>query len=232
MPVKISQKNKSRAFPKVRDKWDELYKQRGLQGKYPNEDVIRFIQKYFPDEKARPGIKILDWGCGSGRHAAYLAREGFLAYAAEVSETAVGLTKLRLKNEKLKAVVSKLNGARIPYPDGFFDAIIECAALQHNTRGQIKYIISEMRRILKPGGRVFSWCKAKEDSLYRQGEKIEPNTFYLKKSVETPTIIHFFDKKEITSLWREFKNLEIEYTERTADGLERKISHYLVTALK
>ncbi|MDO8667842.1 MAG: class I SAM-dependent methyltransferase [bacterium] len=215
-----------------KNKWEELYKEGGRRGKYPNEDVIRFIQKYFPDREARKNIKILDWGCGTGRHVFYLAKEGFSAYGAEVSVSAVKITNKWLAEEKLKAQVDKINGLVTPYPDHYFDAIIECAVLQHNRRGQIKKIISEMERILKPGGRIFSLCKTKRDSLYKGGARMEKDTYYIKNFVETQTIIHFFDKKELKSQWRQFGDIKIEYTERTINNMARKVSHFIVSVRK
>jgi ubiquinone/menaquinone biosynthesis C-methylase UbiE len=214
------------------NKWEELYKSGGRRGKYPNEDVIRFIQRYFPNQKIRKNIKVLDWGVGTGRHTHYLAKEGFLTYGVEISSSGVELTKRWLKKENLKAQVSKISGTRLPYPNNFFDAIIECASLQHNKLDQIKEIISEMRRILKPDGYVFSWCKTKQDSLFREGKKIEKNTFYIKKFVETPTIIHFFDKRELRLLWKQFADIKIEYTERTINDMTRTISHFIVSIKK
>lgn len=215
-----------------KNKWEELYKEGGRRGKYPNEDVIRFIQRYFPNSVARKNIKILDWGCGTGRHVYYLAKEGFSSYGVEVSWSAVKITKKWLDEEKLNAQVNKINGLNIPYPDDYFDAIIECAVLQHNRPGQIKKIVSEMARILKPGGRIFSLCKAKDDSLFKEGAKIEKDTYFIKNFVETPTIIHFFEKKELKLLWQQFSDINIEYTERTINNLSRKVSHFIVSVKK
>lgn len=214
------------------NRWEELYKKGQYQGSYPNEDVIRFIQHHFPDREKRKNIKILDWGCGTGRHVCYLAKEGFLAYGAEVSEAGVKLTKKWLNKEKLKAKVDEIDGLTAPYRDNFFDAIIECAVLQHNEKNQINEIAAEMKRILKPGGHIFSLCKAKQDSLFKGGMRLEKDTFYIKNSVETPTIIHFFDRKELKLLWHEFTDIKIEYTERTINNMAKKVAHYIVWVTK
>lgn len=214
------------------NKWETLYRKGIYQGKYPNEDVIRFIQRNFPDVKARKKQRVLDWGVGTGRHTVYLADENFLAYGVEVSAAGVAMTKKWLKKKNLKAEVSTINGITTPFPDNYFDAIIECASLQHNRVDQIKAMIAEMHRILKPGGKVFSWCKSRQDSLYRGGKELEKNTFHIKKNVEIPTIIHFFDDKELKLLWKDFSPVEIEYTERTIGGMKINVAHYIVSATK
>lgn len=216
-----------------KNSWEKLYRRGEYKGRYPTEDIIRFIQSHFSDQKARKNIKILDWGVGTGRHTRYLAGEGFSTYGVETSGSGVEMTKRWLEKDGLSAQVSKINGIKLPYADNFFDAVIECASLQHNKLGQIKKIISEMKRVLKPGGYIFSWCKAKQDSLFKEGKEIEKNTFDIKNSAETPdTIIHFFSERELRLLWKQFSDIKIEYTERTINDMTRKVSHFIVSAKK
>ena len=63
---------------------------------YPNENIIRFcarlIQKrltYDQVEIKRKVKRVLDLGCGNGRHAIYFAREGMEACGIDISSTAI-----------------------------------------------------------------------------------------------------------------------------------------------
>ena len=47
------------------------------------------------------------------------------------------------EQEKLKATLKQIDSVTLPFPDKHFDAVIECAALQHNEISEIKEIISE-----------------------------------------------------------------------------------------
>jgi len=216
---------------KSQNKWEELYK-KGYRARYPNEDVVRFIQRHFPDREKRRDIKILDFGCGTGRHVIYLAKEDFLTYGIDTAKSGMELTGKWLNNENLKANLKKTEGIIMSYPSNFFDAIIDCASLQHNKLIQIKKIISEMYRILKPSGYIFSYCKSKRDFLFNRGRKLENNSFYIKNFADTPTIIHFFGEKEIRLLWKKFSKIEIEYTERTLNQMASKTAHFIVDIKK
>ena len=110
-----------------KNNWDALY-EKGYRARYPNEDVVRFIQSNFPDKKGRENIKILDIGSGTGRHIIYLADEGFNVYGVEVAKKGIDLTKKWLKNVGLKAVLRHVDLDELPFADGYFDAVIDCAS--------------------------------------------------------------------------------------------------------
>jgi SAM-dependent methyltransferase len=216
-----------------KNKWEELYEDEGYRGRYPNEDVIRFIQKNFSARNKRKNIRILEWGSGTGRHICYLAREGFLTFGVEIAASGIELTKKWLKKEGFSASLKKINGFETAYANDFFDAVIDCAAVQHNNLARIKKIILEMHRILKPGGRIFLFCKSKKDSLFGEGKNMGKDTFFIDNDfVEIPMIIHFFNEKEIRSLLKDFFDIKIEYTERTIEDMTRRVSHFIVTATK
>ena len=81
------------------DDWDASYKQRDNFLFYPHEEVVRFVSKYirkktgldeFTDVCSSPeNSKILDLGCGIGRHIKYCSEMGLDAYGIDLSEIAV-----------------------------------------------------------------------------------------------------------------------------------------------
>jgi SAM-dependent methyltransferase len=100
----------------------------------------------------RPGERVLDVGTGTGVVAITAARTG-----AEVS--AVDLTPPLLQhaheNARLAGVdVSWQEGdaEELPFPDGTFDVVVSQFAHMFAPRPDVA--IGEMRRVLKPGGRV------------------------------------------------------------------------------
>lgn len=216
---------------KFKPGWNELYK-KGFRARYPNEDVIRFIEKNFPEKENKKNIKILDFGFGTGRHIIYLAKEGFDVYGVEIAESGIELTKKWLEQEELKATLKQIDNFKLPFPDEYFDAVIDCAAIQHNRITEIEETISEMHRVLKKNGKVFSFCKAARDSLYGLGNRIEKYTFYYDNGTDTYTLIHFFITTKLRSLWSKFKNVEIEYTERTINNMTEKVAHFIISITK
>ena len=217
-------------------KWENIFQEKEW-GKYPNEDLIRFIAglyKALGDEEKKK-IKILKVGCGPGAEIWYLAREGFSTYGVDGSETAIKLCRERLKSEGLSAEVNVGDMVKLPYDGEFFDAVVDVVSIQHNTPENIAKIFSEIHRVLKIDGHFFSLMRSTRDYLCGYGRQIADNTF-----TDIPVgdargsgVIHFFTLPEIGgSLKGRFREFNIEYTERTINSMSYAIAHYVVTAQK
>jgi tellurite methyltransferase len=121
-------------------------------------DIYLFDQ--FLKGRIRPGMKILDAGCGGGRNLVYLLRCGMDVSAVDNSREAV---------EHVRALAARLAPALPPenfraepvealsFPAGSFDAVLSSAVL-HFARDEehFRAMLREMWRVLKPGGLLFA----------------------------------------------------------------------------
>jgi tellurite methyltransferase len=128
-----------------------------LQLQFGQIDIYLFDQLL--RGRIRPGMRVLDAGCGGGRNLVYLLREGFDVHAVDedpqaivyVREMAAALTPaLPPEQIRLDAV------ERMSFPDRWFDVVISNAVL-HFARddSQFEAMVHEMWRVLKPGGMLF-----------------------------------------------------------------------------
>lgn len=224
------------------NEWDKIYSSQGRRAEYPDESVIRFVNKHLGDRESDNGAtRVLDLGCGPGRHVAYLAREGFDTYGIDYSQVAVDMAEDLCDRNGLETDVRRESVADLSFEDDFFDCVIDCATIQHNRLEEIATGISEVSRVLKADGLFFWKARSREDSFYGEGNEPESGTCVFHQesivredddeTVEKPT--HFFTKEEILGLLREgFHDANVEYTERTFDGMGEKIAHYIVVARK
>ena len=192
--------------------WDEIFKKEGIVFTKPHEDMKKILKIF-----KRKGIKrILDLGCGSGRHLVYLAKHGFDVYGIDIAEHGIKLAKKWLRKERLKANL-KIGDIykKLPYEDNFFDAIVSIATLHHNRIEKIRKLIKEMERILKPRGMIFITVSKKltkkelrkipKDKIWKI-KIIAPRT-YIPLTHGEKGLIHFWFNKGI--LRKEFKNFKI-----------------------
>src|SRR4029453_3526036 len=104
------------------------------------------------------GTKVIDVGCGAGRHSFEAYRRG--ADAIAFDQNAADLNHVRaimqgMKDqgevpEPARAEVVKGDALDLPYTDGTFDCVIASEILEHVPEDD--RAISELVRVLNPGG--------------------------------------------------------------------------------
>ena len=117
-----------------------------------------------------PGMRVLDVGCGPGRHTNELARRGFDAVGVDISERFVEVAR----EAGTSATFERMDARQLPF-DGEFDAVISlCQGGFGLLRGtEDDQALQNMARALKPGGRLA--CSA--FSAYFQVRFLEDSTF-------------------------------------------------------
>jgi 2-polyprenyl-3-methyl-5-hydroxy-6-metoxy-1,4-benzoquinol methylase len=128
-----------------------------LQAQFGHIDVYLFDQLL--RGRIRPGMRVLDAGCGGGRNLVYLLREGFDVHAVDEDPQAIvsvrqmaaalapGLPPEQIRLDAIE---------RLSFADGWFDVVISNAVL-HFARDDDHFeaMVGEMWRVLKPGGMLF-----------------------------------------------------------------------------
>jgi SAM-dependent methyltransferase len=110
--------------------------------------------------RLRPGDRVLDLGCGGGRHAFECYRRGGRVVAVDrndadlrqVRDMLAAMAAAGEAPDGAEAAVVHADALRLPFPDGAFDVVILAEILEHipDDRGAI----DEAVRVLRPGGRL------------------------------------------------------------------------------
>ena len=191
--------------------WDKSFKKEGRIFTKLQEDMPRIVKLF-----KKNGVKrVLDLGCGSGRHVVYLAKNGFEVYGIDIAKSGIKIAKEWLKEEGLKANL-KVGDIykKLPYKDNFFDAIICIRTLNHGKIEWIRRCIKEMKRVLKPNGFIFVTIrkhvakkKIPNEKLY--GIKwIAPRTYIILGGPEKGIPHYRFNKKILLKEFKDFKILD------------------------
>ncbi len=108
----------------------------------------------------RPGMRVLDLGCGFGRHAFEALRRGADVVACDMAlpelgtviDTAAAMIDAgELSHHRLSSAVAG-DATRLPFRDASFDRIIASEVMEHV--GDDHAAMAELTRVLAPGGIV------------------------------------------------------------------------------
>jgi ubiquinone/menaquinone biosynthesis C-methylase UbiE len=151
--------------------YDSAYRSHGFaaQRMYPNEELLRFFGTYYFDmpPEQRQRTRVLEVGCGSGANLWMIAREGFEAHGLDLSRDGLALCDQMLRKWETSATLTQGNMAAIEYRDGFFDSLVDVFASYCMPEKQFDQFLDEAARLLKPGGRFFSYHPSKNSDAFR-----------------------------------------------------------------
>ncbi len=214
----------------------------------PEPDVMAWVDAL----REAGGRRVLDLGCGVGRHTVALARLGFVVTATDVSPSGLATCAAHLAREGLGATLVRHEMETLPFPDRAFDGLIAFNVIHHTTTTGMRRILAGMRRVLhrpepaegRPGGQAYFTAVAREESniaRYRADvetgkcQEIEPFTFiYLRDAFGDKYLPHHYcDERELRTLLTGFAvdDLRLVREEYTGDdGVTYVSAHYHVQA--
>ena len=135
--------------------WDELF----------DESYLATYVPFLDDERTRaealgavalaglePGAEVLDAPCGFGRHALVLAEAGYRVTGVDRSPVQLAEAERRRADAEWPRLL-RADYRELPFPDASFDAAL-ClfSALGYLDRAGDVGVLSEFRRVLRPGG--------------------------------------------------------------------------------
>jgi SAM-dependent methyltransferase len=155
--------------------WDDVFSQ-AKWGSYPSEHLVRFMARTY--RHADPSkIKVLEIGCGPGANVWYMAREGFLVTGLDGSPVAIEQAKQRFAQEGLNANLRVGDAGNLEDPDDTYDAVVDVECLCANSREAARGILREVRRVLKPGGKLFSQTFTDRMPVGQAAKKLGPGEY-------------------------------------------------------
>lgn len=138
--------------------WENVYQNLDLsysekadsQGKLFELIKIDFLKSIFP----KPPTKILEVGCGTAFVSLYFAKRGYQTTSLDINSFILRTAKENFKKEGKKGQFVVGDAEKLPFLKNTFDVVTSFGLLEHFE--DPTQAISEMVRVLKPGGLFFA----------------------------------------------------------------------------
>lgn len=119
---------------------------------YASSPFYRATQPYgrlIPFEKLK-GKRVLEIGCGLGLHSQLIAEAGAKLTSIDLTPRAVSLTQKRMELNGIESDVRLMDAETMGFAESEFDFVWSWGVIHHSA--QTERIVSEVFRVLKPGG--------------------------------------------------------------------------------
>jgi 2-polyprenyl-3-methyl-5-hydroxy-6-metoxy-1,4-benzoquinol methylase len=173
------------------------------------------VQKLVPVLQSRGLNRVLDVGCGIGRHARYLAQHGFSCVGVDASES--GLEFARAEAERAGVHVEYRVGTfyELDFGAARFDALVAWNVIYHGDRDIARRATDEFARVLVPGGLYVGTMLSKRNAGYGVGREVRRDTFVVDDATNDHIHPHLYvNSRDLLELHPGFEVIELEDVEQ------------------
>jgi ubiquinone/menaquinone biosynthesis C-methylase UbiE len=202
---------------------------------WPDEFVIRFYKVELRKIGAR---RVLEIGCGAGRHVHFFRSMGLEVVGSDIAASAIDFTRRRLERDGLAAgaELAMADATRIPYLAESFDAVLAWRFLHVLTRAEAERCVAEIFRLVRPGGKVLLGTRSPRSTnfeLIRSGRGADEDFDYRSGQLSHRALRDtYFSRSELERLFSRFENVQIEHMEWTRNNETFREAYWAVTATK
>jgi ubiquinone/menaquinone biosynthesis C-methylase UbiE len=181
--------------------------------------MTNFVDMYDLKEK-----KVLDIACGSGVLTEQFVRMGAYVSAIDLTAKAVELTKKRMDLYGIEANVIQADGQELPFDDNSFDLVCAWGCLMHMPKTE--QAIAEIKRVLKPGGKLVAMMYHKNSihlrlaiqfwkgviglKYLRYDNQLLINRYTDGNDVGGNALTKFYSVREFKQLFGDFSNIAVQ----------------------
>ena len=194
--------------------WDERWQRTEVRGEWSSPEPL--VEALVPRIRERDLARVLDVGCGIGRHAMFLAAQGFEVVGIDASAAALDEARSRAHAAGLTVEYRAAPFYELPFPDHAFGAVVAWNVIYHGDGSIAQRAIDEIHRVLRPGGLYVGTMLSRRNAGYGKGREVRPHTFVVDDATGDKTHPHFYcDAATLLSLHRGFEVLELRDREQS-----------------
>lgn len=202
-------------FKKSKQVWEDNLKLfPHTKSHYPDENLVRlFSGRYVP--VPRPPARVMDHGFGHANNIVFLLSRGYGCAGCEISKHLINEAQKLFKIIEKTVDLRLVKGLEIPFEDESFDVVVSWNVIHYNgTRPAVLEVISELRRVLKPGGVLLLSTVHPDSTLFARSRHLGNGSYLVEEESEYDnrqglTLFFVQSAEELADLFREFSEVKI-----------------------
>ncbi len=167
-----------------------------------------------------PGARVLDLGCGVGRHAVALAAMGHDVTGLDAAPDGIAALREAAGDLAIETVQAPMTD--LPFADGAFDHVLSWNVIYHGDEEIVRRAIAEISRVLVPGGTfmgtMLSARRVPVECAKYEGREISRNTWVFEADGDKRHPHYFCDAADLLALFDGFEPWTLEDREHETPG--------------
>ena len=186
----------------------------------PNWPKGKILERFIPYNEFE-GKDVLEIGCGAGLVASDIAKSGANLSAIDLTSQAIKITKKRFQMGSLNGSILQMDAENLSFDDSSFDFVVSWGVIHHS--GNMKQILSEIHRVLRPGGKAYIMVYNKTSIRYNIYCRFWLGTIKMKflkmsldeiaGSITDGHIARHLEKNEFLELADKFSSVKLSFSD-------------------
>lgn len=153
-------------------KWDEFYQERKktppfiLNNKLPDKVIVDFLNN-------KNVNNVIEFGCGEGRNAIYIAKNNIKVKAIDLSETAINNAKVIAKEQNASVDFECVDIFEKTYQENEYDLAIDSGVFHHLSPHRRLQYREILKKVIKKDGYFLLSCFAEGENVADEINDIE-----------------------------------------------------------
>lgn len=222
-----------------RKAWDEEHKNPAMLLQMDSNEASSGVKKFwqFLNEQNHYHWKGIEMGCGKGRNTIWLSKvNGVQMFGFDFSDAAIAEAQKRARDANSSAQFFVMDATETwNFPDNSFDFVIDCfATTDIESADGRAFAVSEMHRVLKPGGFLLAYLLSTDDQFHK--EMILKSPAKERNAFHHPTgkFEKVFDEEELKKIYVDFKVVNWERIDKVTqfEGKDYACKHFWLVLSK
>ena len=149
----------------------------------------------------KPGMRILDVGCGTGHFSIKLAQKGAHVIGIDLSDKMLNIAQKKVKDNDLTIEFKKMDAHQLNFPDAFFDGVFSMATIEFVD--DIMAVINEMFRVCRSRGSILVGTINRESEwgeLYQDPEFQKKMPVFKFAHFQSPNDVNKIKKNQLKAM--------------------------------